>query len=123
MSIFLSFDDAGIAKLVVTGSPSLNEAIEASEALYRDSRFSRPSRILWDLSEGRFSWTQEEVREFGDFVRENRPVGPGRAAVLASDELSFGLSRMYELRSDDIPVEVASFRDAESALTWLNEPF
>ena len=123
MGLLLSFDETGIVNVVVTGEISLEEALKAVETIYDDTRFRLPSRIFWDLSEGQFDWTPSEIRAFGEFVRRNRAEGPGRAAVLVSDEVSFGLGRMYELITDNVPVEVALFRDRASATQWLNEPF
>ncbi len=123
MGVLVSFDEIGVVNVVVTGDIALEEALKAVESIYNDTRLRLPSRFLWDLSEGHFDWTPSEIRAFSDFVRRNRPEGPGRAAVLVSDERSFGLGRMYGLMTDDTPVEAALFRDRDSATQWLHEPF
>lgn len=123
MGMLVSFDEVGVVTVVVTGDISIEDALEAVAGIYDDTRFRLPSRILWDLAEGQFSWTPSEIRVFADFVSQNRPEGQGRAAVLVSDERSFGLTRMYELMTGDTPVEAVSFRDRGPAIEWLNEPF
>jgi len=44
---------------------------------------------------------------------------PGRAAVLASSNLIYGLLRMYEVFNEGNPAEIRVFRAPEEALRWL----
>ena len=44
---------------------------------------------------------------------------PGRAAVLASSNLVYGLLRMYEVFNEGNPAEIRVFRKPEEALVWL----
>ena len=70
MGVRLSFEEIGIVNVVVTGDVQLDEALEAVESIYSDTRFSLPSRILWDVSEGHFDWTPSEIQAFGDFLSD-----------------------------------------------------
>jgi hypothetical protein len=51
----------------------------------------------------------------------NRPKMqvPGRAAVLASSNLIYGLLRMYEVFNEGSPSEIRVFRKPEDAMAWL----
>jgi hypothetical protein len=44
---------------------------------------------------------------------------PGRAAVLASSNLIYGLLRMYEVFNEGNPAEIRVFREPAEALKWL----
>jgi hypothetical protein len=44
---------------------------------------------------------------------------PGRAAVLASSNLIYGLLRMYEVFSEDNISETRVFRKLDEAMAWL----
>jgi hypothetical protein len=44
---------------------------------------------------------------------------PGRAAVLASSNLIYGLLRMYEVFNEGNPSETRVFRKPEEAIAWL----
>jgi hypothetical protein len=44
---------------------------------------------------------------------------PGRAAVLASSNLIYGLLRMYEVFNEGNPAEIRVFREPEEAVRWL----
>ena len=45
-----------------------------------------------------------------------------KTAVIASDDLPFGLARLYEMVSDESPEAVHVFRAVPPALEWLNVP-
>jgi hypothetical protein len=44
---------------------------------------------------------------------------PGRAAVLASSNLIYGLLRMYEVFNEGSPSQIRVFRKPEEAMAWL----
>jgi hypothetical protein len=44
---------------------------------------------------------------------------PGRAAVIASSNLIYGLLRMYEVFNEGNPAQIRVFREPDEALKWL----
>lgn len=50
------------------------------------------------------------------------PATRPRVAVVAPEDLSFGLARMYEGFSGSIPWDFTVFRAMEAALAWLGLP-
>ena|SRR5688572_29249923 len=45
---------------------------------------------------------------------------PTRLAVVAASDVTFGMSRMYELlRGDEVPEEIRVFRSYDDAVAWL----
>jgi hypothetical protein len=42
-------------------------------------------------------------------------------AIVADQDLIYGLSRMYEIMTDHIPTKVNIFRDMDEAQNWLRE--
>lgn len=74
---------------------------------------------LWDIDCG-LNLTEHELRQVAEFGKEkNLPVG-SRAAIVASTDLAYGLSRMYEAFSYEERVEHGVFRTEAEALEWLN---
>jgi hypothetical protein len=47
------------------------------------------------------------------------PLGP--TAIVATDDLVFGMARMYAILTEDTGARVEVFRDVESANRWLQE--
>ena len=47
---------------------------------------------------------------------------PGRMAIVAPTDLSYGLSRMFEVFREQAGVKTHSFRTEEEAVKWLKSP-
>jgi hypothetical protein len=58
-------------------------------------------------------------RTAADFKGRPKMQVPGRAAVLASSNLIYGLLRMFEVFNEGNPVEIRVFRKPDEAVAWL----
>ncbi len=123
MTLNLEFDTEGVARCTGTGEVTFEETLDTVKRLYADPRFQVPTRILWDLRAGSFDISTEDVSRLSDYVLKNRVEGRGRTAIVAGDDLVFGMSRMYEFMTAESSAEIQVFRDAEAALDWLSENF
>ena len=111
--------DDGLILFTVRG-PLLRADMEAAlSSVYADAERSLPSTYLWDLREAEIDWSGEQVKEFVHWVLANRPEGTSRNAVVASSDLHFGLARMYEALTSDLPVNLSVFRDMDEARAWV----
>ena len=119
MPLDLKFDADGVAWLIAAGDVSWGDAIDAVRRLYADPRFTARARAVWDLRAGQTLLDTEEVRRLADHVDTGRPEGRGRTAIVAGDDLTFGVGRMYEQIAASGPVDVHVFRDVEAATRWL----
>ena len=72
---------------------------------------------LWDLREvTEISVTPDTVRQ----LASARSFKPGaRRAVVAPNDLAFGLARMFQLLHDEAPEEFRVFRSVKGARSWL----
>jgi hypothetical protein len=53
-------------------------------------------------------------------IRKKYPErGNAKIAIVASTDLSFGMSRMYEVFSGNLPQTIMVFRNLEEAEQWL----
>ena len=106
--------------VTVIGKVTANEIIAAITDFYEGSV---TSIILWDLTQGDLSEIgSSDVEIIADLsvkYAEKRPSG--KTAVVGSDDLAFGLSRMYEMTKElvKLPFETKTFRDIDEALKWL----
>ena len=62
--------------------------------------------------------TAECIREMADFT-VGRPTRFRKRAIVAADDLQFGMSRMYQMLRDGTPAEQRLFRDVDEARRWL----
>lgn len=73
---------------------------------------------LWDLTCGvRFS--HHEVTSLARAGSRGPQPARSRVAIIADDDLSFGLSRMYGAYRVDTDVEHRVFRTEEEGMAWL----
>lgn len=93
------------------------ELLAHVHTLTADPRFVRNFRQLADLRDVTdVQITPSCIREM---VRLN-PYGAGaRRAVVVTNDVVFGMARMYQILSDESPDELQIFRKMDDALQWL----
>lgn len=111
--------DDGLILFTVRGPLSRADMESALTSVYKDTERSLPSTYLWDLREAEIDWSGEQVKEFVYWVLAHRPAGTSRNAVVASNDLQFGLARMYEALISEIPANLSVFRDMDEAREWV----
>lgn len=111
--------DAQIARIVLHGSVSVADILDALDAITSDGVFVCKRR-LWDLRGCQLNVTAQELQQVAK-VGQSRDVSGSRGALLADDDLNFGLSRLHEIYRQSEFIEVKVFRDELQALTWLME--
>ena len=119
MAVEVQVDNDGVFTLVAEGELTTEEAKKAALAVYSDSRFSEPTKVIWDLRETRVGWKATEVKGFSEFILGNRGSPRGKVAVVASSNMEFGLARMFEALADAAPIEVMVFREFDEAQNWM----
>ena len=111
-------------KLIVLcnyGTTSVEEIMEVSQNLRSDPNYSPTYDAILDNSHFEQAYTSEEIRKLAD-QRDRSYILPIRLAIIATKDVVFGMSRMYEIMTDgENPVTIGVFRDTDSALQWLNK--
>ena len=104
----------------VIGKVTANELVAAISDFYENSV---TSNILWDLTKSDLSEISssdvELITNLSVKYAEKRPSG--KTAIVGSDDLTFGISRMYEMTKEivKLPFETQAFRDIDKAFKWL----
>jgi hypothetical protein len=93
------------------------EILAHVRALIADPRFARNFHQLLDMRDvTNLQFTASSVREM---VRLN-PFGAGaRRAAVVTNDIVFGMARMYQILADESPDELQIFRKMDDALQWL----
>ena len=83
------------------------------------------TRELYDLRQHTNLYTNEEIGEILNLAVKNKPLHkPNRKTALLVDNTSqFGLSRMYELKSEveGVLTRTRVFYELDDAIAWLGE--
>ena len=106
--------------ILESGSGVLSDADLALhfQSLAADERFYEIPRILSDLrGVEHIDLTEHGVRKALSNVR--KLASDAKAAIVVPLELTFGLSRIYEVLAEELKREVRIFRDWHDALRWL----
>jgi hypothetical protein len=113
--------------LISTWSGTVTDAemIEGYRKAYADRRWVPGFNEVTDLRRADLrAVTADGLRGVRLLVSESVAgfTGTFRTAVLAPTDLGFGLSRMYELMSDESTESVRVCRDAQDAAAWVGIP-
>jgi hypothetical protein len=113
----------GIHQRVLTHADGLVTFQDLSEHLDAEER-DRGLGLheLFDARGATTNVTADEVRMLvqraADTLRRI-PLGP--TAIVATDDVAFGMARMYAILTEQAGARVEVFRDVESANRWLQE--
>jgi len=74
---------------------------------------------LWDMSSG-VNLTESDVKQVASHAKSTFLL-PGKSAIVAPSDLTFGISRMGDVYREDGVLMQGVFRTKNEALVWLNE--
>ena len=76
---------------------------------------------LYDMSEVVFDMSHDEIKQISEFGKQVF-TKPNRIAILAKDNLSYGVMRMFEVyRTQNEFSKTRVFRNNQEAVDWLIE--
>jgi hypothetical protein len=97
------------------GETLVEECMRLLKELRSDPDYSPIYNAMVDVSKLDRQYTSDEIRQMSAIN-----LAPVKVAIVAPAEVSFGMSRMFELRTEDKrSAEFRVFRDRATALTWL----
>lgn len=105
---------------VLKGQVTAEEIIEDLERTISDEDYRPHFNGISDLRDINWESEQGDLRKIVQFILRNRGrIGRHRSAIVVSGERSFGMSRMFEVFSEQTPLKVRVFRDYTKALEWV----
>ena len=81
---------------------------------------TKPLR-LYDFTPGLQALSMEQVCSLAEYSKSLITAPESKVAIVAPDDLSFGLSRVFEVYREDGKLQHTVFRSVEEALTWLRK--
>jgi len=103
----------------IKGNPSVDDIKLILDKTRNASGYSHTAR-LWDFRDADFNFSQHEIIDIAAYasVADDRP---SRVAMLVSEDLAFGVSRIYEAFRHNNLTRINVFRDKAEAIAWLQE--
>jgi hypothetical protein len=119
LPITYRFED-GILRTTIEGPTGFDDVKSYLDTLLVDRDFTPGMPGLIDCRKVKSLFSIRDLRRTAADTRERPALRvPGRAAVLASSNLIYGLLRMYEVFSEGQATRIRVFRQPEEALAWL----
>jgi len=103
------------------GKSTKEKYVKANRAFYK----SHPTaNLIWDFSEASLNGTTASfIEELSSFVSRLAISSDrkGKTAVIATGDLEYGFSRMFQMRSEskDFPFEICVFKTFKEAKKWI----
>ena len=113
--------DAGFLRAEGSGLLSLRDLQEALAAIVEHPDFAPGMPQLCDLSDvENVDVTYGDLKAVVEWAmgRAER-FGRSKVAVVASEPVVFGVTRMYSVLAQELPTEIRVFRTREDAMRWL----
>jgi hypothetical protein len=108
----------------VSGLVGHSELISNAKKYYAAGNLT--SMVLWDFRNANINGLHaNQLREIAWDLRDYmRLRAGGKTAFVVSDDIAFGIARMFEAfaESECVAVEQRTFRDIEDAIIWLLAP-
>lgn len=121
MPLICNYDPVKVALYCVAeGEVSIEDFINLMQQIVSSKEYAPDVRTLWDI---RKLDSSSITRKLADQLIELRQNSPQRAqnriVIIAEENHSFGMSRMYEMLSSGLPQEMMVFRDFDEGEKWL----
>ncbi len=114
--------ESGTVLYRTEGDVAEEDMIKTSNAVARDPEYRVGMNGIADVRavDSNVSVSADALRELSDFNRmlPEELIHP-RMAIVADTDLLYGLSRMWQMYSEDLPNDYAVFRDITEACDWL----
>jgi hypothetical protein len=106
--------------LCLEGQFDTAELFRVGHEARTDPLLPRPFRLLFDLTESKASAAHREIIErVGELARYKGEFVP-RIAVLVSDNLHYGLTRVHEGYASHEEISIKPFGCRSEALAWID---
>ncbi|MBT8364680.1 MAG: hypothetical protein KJP23_08235 [Deltaproteobacteria bacterium] len=106
-------DDVTVVRFLIKPGPD-----EIRMSIDEVAAISAKGLRLWDFSCGGLNLPGTQIEEMAAYAK-TKFLQPSKVAIVAPEDLSYGLSRIYEALRRQEGLEIEIFRGEQKALNWL----
>ena len=124
MSIHLSYIDNNKGIYVsLEGEVTLNDFISAASDAYSEEHIQDQKYQIIDFTNcSSFNLSTNDMLEIAKIDKKASIKNPSiRIAIIAPNDLTFGMSRVYEAYADDTGFDIKVFRNSNDAKLWIEK--
>lgn len=114
--------DTGWGKVSVTGEISSTGLRDLLAAAWNDAAYAQVDKAKWNFLETRTALDFDDMLQLTSWVGDNKQErGPKVVALIASNDLIFGMSRMFQTLYSEHGWRMNVFRSEDDANEWLGQ--
>ena len=116
--------DKSFGTVIIKGKFDLDAFKDFYRQMVSHPDFRTGMNVIWDTRQADISKiSQDEMRFISSHIAPlTKERGEGKGALVVSDDVSFGVSRMGEMMTEKyVTVTLRVFRNMEEAEKWINE--
>ena len=116
--------ETGRVTLTATGSIEVKDLQGSLREMTEAAEFRPGADIVWDFRKAEAAdLTPDRLRDMVSFVSgiQEARGSDYKVAIVVARNVDFGLARMYEAFSDELPCELRVFMNLEDADAWMTE--
>jgi hypothetical protein len=105
-------------------SVNLESILKTIENAVNNPKYKPGMNAIWVCEDGTVvDMTSEETRKVSECARKafDKNGVSYKLALVANDDLAYGMNRVYEGWSNDRPIKINTFRKIEQAFNWMEE--
>jgi hypothetical protein len=104
----------------VIGIVTMEELLESIENILNHPDFHPGMKSLTDLRQAVHHTDSEDIQKIATlFIQNIKKIKGGKAAVVVSQKISFGMMRILQNFTEGIPFDIEIFYELEKAKEWL----
>ena len=107
----------GFLRVTLHGVARHADVVTVLDAISEDGRFLH-ARRLWDIRDCRLDLAYDELTDLAQGAKP-RDLPDSRGAILASKDVTFGVSRIHSVFRESENMSVMVYRDEDEAVNWL----
>jgi len=113
--------DKNFAYVKASRKVTVDEIMTAGARMFAEAEWANGFNILCDYRETtEFNLSNEDIQRVVAQDKAHEPnFDKSKSAIVATSDLVFGLSRMWEILSENTNLTTMVFRDIHKAIAWL----
>ena len=105
---------------VISGTVTSDEILASLTEILKHPDYQPGMKSLTDLRSIQHYASPGDVRQIANFIiGRSEEVRGGKAAIVVSQDVSFGMARMLELLTESSTLSIGVFREMQEAYEWL----
>jgi len=123
MSISYKIDTEQFLVLVtITGVIQLDDLLELISTYPKNNHYQVGMNVLYDYRQGNLHLTGDDMILLVEHIRKIKGDSSYKIGMVATEDGTFGLGRMYSVYAEELAATSKIFRDMASCLEWINSP-